>query len=68
MANPKPDTIRAAVIDAAQRHGWTARELAARAGLQKDAVWRYLTGRADITTDKADAVLRVLGLRIGGGT
>lgn len=78
MPRKQPATIRAAVVAAAERQGLGPYDLAGlvgECGPSKDQIWRYLTGRGDITTAKADALLRALGLspplagrgRAGGG-
>lgn len=60
----RPDTTRAAVIARAAQLDLNPLAIAKATdgAVSDDAVRRYLQGTADLTTAKADAVCRVLGL------
>jgi DNA-binding transcriptional regulator YdaS (Cro superfamily) len=60
----QPETIRAAVVAraAALNLNPLAIAKATDGAVSDDALRRYLQGTADLTTAKADAVCRVLGL------
>lgn len=67
---PKPDTIRAAVVDAAARLDLTAYAIAQRTRgvgtgrpVSDDQLRRYLAGTHDLTSARLDAVFAVLGLK-----
>ena len=59
---PKPQTIRAAVVAAKDRLGLTAYAIARQTNgaVSDDMLRLYLTGKSDLTSEKLDAVLRVL--------
>lgn len=57
-------STRQCIIAAMRRQGITSSELADTAGLSRSIVSRYLRDEIDTTTERADAMLRVLGLQI----
>lgn len=63
---PKHDTIRAAVLDAAARHGMTAYAIAkATNGAVSDDMLRlYFVGKSSLTSEKLSAVFAVFGLKV----
>lgn len=68
---PKPQTIRAAVVQAAARLGLSPYKvglLTAEVGVGKpttpDGMKDYFEGRSSLGSDRLDAVFAVLGLRV----
>lgn len=68
-ADDKPDTIRNAVIAAADRHGLTAYALAkaTEGKVSESQMHRFFSGECHMSTEKLQHILPLLGLRISGG-
>ena len=53
-------STRSQIIARHKQLGWSARELARRSGVSAATVAAYLAGRADVTTEKADAMVKAM--------
>jgi transcriptional regulator with XRE-family HTH domain len=57
-------TIQATITARAAQLGLTAYGLAKLAGMSEETVRRYLYGKQDMTSEKVDKLLDVLGLEV----
>lgn len=57
-------TLGHALRDARLRHGWTQRELAARAGVSQRYVSELECGKGSVTFERLATVVATLGLRL----
>lgn len=62
--HPTPTDLRATIAAAREAQGVSINELAAAAGCTREALSRYLNGRADMGVSKVEAVLARLGLEV----
>lgn len=62
----KHESLRAAIVRRVKAAGLNARELSERTGgaVSHDQIWRFLRGDTDLTTAKADAIMRALGISL----
>lgn len=60
MKNKKPFCTREDIRRRFKASGWSVRELARRSGVSLGTVAGFVAGRADTTTEKADAMRAVL--------
>ena len=59
------DSIREAIQEQAEATGLSLRKLAELAGgVGKSQLAEYLSGKGDITTERADRLLAALGIRV----
>lgn len=62
--HPTPTDLRATIAAAREAQGVTVADLAAAAGCTREAMSRYLNGRADMGVSKVEAMLARLGLEV----
>ena len=62
-ADMKP-TMRAILTTAILADGLTLPQLAAASGTDRVQLWRFVTGRRDVTLGTVDLLLAALGMRV----